>query len=100
MTSFTLASSNDTNMTSLRGYVKATYDQIVEKLGPPLDGPNNVDDKITCRWAIKFGNDVATIYDWKELATPMHGPHEWHIGGHSESIVEKVQTLIFGIQGA
>ena len=91
---FVRGSLSDSNFTSLRGYVKTSYDTIVEKLGTPVLGPNDSGDKITCLWVIKFGKEVATIYDWKELATPMHGPHQWHIGGHNPVVVEKVQQLL------
>ena len=95
MSKFTIGKFEDSNYTSLRGYVKLKYDDIVEKLGKPLFGPNDPGDKVSCQWIIKFGNDVATIYDWKELSTPMHS-YEWHIGGHNPAVVLKVKNL-FGI---
>ena len=90
MSKFTIGKFEDSNYTSLRGYVKLKYDDIVEKLGKPLFGPNDPGDKVSCQWIIKFGNDVATIYDWKEYRSlDLEEGVDFHIGGHSHQVTKR-----------
>jgi hypothetical protein len=73
--------------TSLQGYIRAYYHQLVEVFGEPdmLGG-----DKVTAEWCLEFEDGtVATIYDWKEYETPM-GLHRWHIGGKDYNAVDRV----------
>ena len=73
--------------TSLQGYIRAYYHQLVEVFGEP-DLTNG--DKVTAEWCLDFEDGtVATIYDWKEYETPM-GLHRWHIGGTSQEAVDRV----------
>lgn len=85
--------------TARRGTIKTTYNQLVEKFGPPTfkDG-----DKTTVEWALDFyveddGEEdyvTATIYDWKMNSTPF-GEHDWHIGGRrAKDAVEAVYTAM------
>jgi len=73
--------------TSHKGYVTATYDELVERFGEPtfLNG-----DKTTVEWSLSFQiKDIdgdtdyvtATIYDWKSDSTP-EGEYRWNIGGN------------------
>lgn len=83
--------------TSLKGTMKTSYYDIVEKFGEPTIGPDDRNgDKTTCEWHIEFqvpvddeyadgdvddyDTVVATIYDWKNNSTPMERTI-WHIGG-------------------
>jgi hypothetical protein len=73
--------------TSLQGYIRAYYHQLVAVFGEP-DYTNG--DKVTAEWCLDFEDGtVATIYDWKEYETPM-GLHQWHIGGKSQEAVDRV----------
>jgi len=73
--------------TSLQGYIRAYYHQLVAVFGEP-DLTNG--DKVTAEWCLDFEDGtVATIYDWKEYETPM-GLHRWHIGGKSQEAVDRV----------
>ena len=66
------------NGTSLIGYVKTTYANLVEQLGESETGW----DKSTAHWTIESSDGtVATIYDWKTSDVPT-GEYHWHIGGH------------------
>lgn len=71
--------------TSLMGYIKTTYDEIVEVFGEPRYTSSG-DDKVTAEWNLEFevGGEyvTATIYDWKLGETPF-GEYNWHIGGFS-----------------
>jgi hypothetical protein len=77
--------------TCLQGYIKTTYDELVNVFGKPttLEG-----DKVNVEWTIKFSDGtVATIYDWKLSETPM-GVYDWHIGGHTQRAVELVTNCM------
>ena len=86
---------------SLQGYIKTTYADLVEKFGEP----ENYDlDKSTAEWCVEFcvdegGGDYkyvnATIYDWKTSSTPM-GEYDWHVGGFDWDAVDVVDTYMNG----
>jgi len=57
--------SNQTCGTSLKGYTKATYKQLVAALGEPTFSDASADDKTQVEWVVKFRNNYFTIYDWK-----------------------------------
>tara|TARA_B100001758_G_C17977449_1_gene386370 strand:- start:29 stop:385 length:357 start_codon:yes stop_codon:yes gene_type:complete len=86
---------------SLQGYIKTTYADLVEKFGEP----EKYDlDKSTAEWCVEFCVDLgkgdykfvnATIYDWKTDATPM-GEYDWHIGGFGFDAVEVIDTYMNG----
>ena len=61
--------------TARQGVIKTTYDQLVEKFGPPTYKGGG---KTTAEWNLEFyveddGEEdyvTATIYDWKINSTP------------------------------
>ena len=71
--------------TSLVGYIKTNYNDLVEVFGEPRYTSSG-DDKVTAEWNLEFEVDdeyvTATIYDWKLDETPF-GEYDWHIGGFS-----------------
>lgn len=87
----------------LQGYVEASYAQLRE-----LFGPSNETDgyKVSTEWIIRFDDGaVATIYDYKMtnlydreypgVSAFRHMPsYNWHIGGHSKTIVQRVRDVI------
>lgn len=81
------------NGTSLQGYVRTTYAQLVALFGDGLGSG----DKTTQEWVLEFDDGtVATIYDWKEYETPM-GMYDWHVGGTSKQAVWHVQDALDGV---
>lgn len=83
-------SAYDANGTSLKGYVTTYFADLVEVFGDPLPGS----DKTNAEWIIVFQDGlVATIYDWKTCEIPMD-EYEWHIGGKSYEVVQRVQQII------
>tara|TARA_B100001778_G_C18387818_1_gene538350 strand:+ start:203 stop:523 length:321 start_codon:yes stop_codon:yes gene_type:complete len=96
MLKVSVLNSEDVNVTgsSLVGYVKTTYDTLVEKFGDPT---YTYGDKTTAEWKLEFdvGDDwvTATIYDWKTYDTPM-GEYDWHIGGFSMDAVDVVTEAL------
>lgn len=68
--------------TSLKGYVKTTFDNIVSKLGEPKH--NDPDDKVLVYWVVQFDDGlIATIYIYRMTHVPKE-EYQWHVGGPSE----------------
>jgi len=97
-----LMSCSSGNLTSLQGYVKTTYDELVSIFGKPKYGPNDGGDKTTCEWAIDVfyvdedGDEkieTVTIYDWKQYNTPFN-EYRWHIGGFDSNAVAVVTAAM------
>ena len=83
---FTQATWTEANGTSLQGYIRATYAELVERFGEPEGGG----DKTTVEWCLAFEDGtIATIYDLKEYETHMYA-YDWHIGGKSNTAVTRV----------
>lgn len=76
---------------SLKGYVRATYLDLVEVFGEPSYGPDDYElDKTTCEWHLRFEDGtLATIYDWKTGETPTQ-LYSWHVGGKSMKAVDLI----------
>lgn len=55
----------DTMGSSLKGYVNATYDELVGVLGEPTRNEPSGDEKTQVEWVVEFEGNVFTIYDWK-----------------------------------
>ena len=88
---------HETGGTYLQGHVTVTYANLVSKFGEPMQG----EDKTDAEWVLKFGNKVATIYNWKngvnycgKEGTPTEDITEWNIGGHSEEVVKLVMNTV------
>lgn len=80
----------DINMTSLVGYVNATYQQLVDTFGEPTYNGSSGEDKVDVEWHIKFDDGtVASIYNWKDYDGGDYCrsgvKYEWHIGGHARA---------------
>ena len=75
--------STHTDGTSLKGYTKATYKQLVALLGEPTFPTPSGDDKTQVEWVVKFKNDYFTIYDWKtyDREYTMNILEIFHVGG-------------------
>lgn len=69
MTNFTVFKSYSDAPTTLgtsnKGYIDATYSQLVEFLGEPTINEPSGDDKIQVEWILKYCDETFTIYDWK-----------------------------------
>ena len=73
------------------GYIKATYNQLVEAFGKPVY-TDSTGYKVTCEWKLKIVVDgyalpvEFTVYDWKEEVSPLKNRdcyYEFHIGTHA-----------------
>jgi len=94
MTAIGFKMGGEVNMTSLQGYIRTSYADLVGCFGAPTcDGDGY---KVDAEWIITFADGVvATIYNWKdgpnycgEDGTPVEFIREWHIGGHRGSDAE------------
>jgi len=86
-------------MTSLQGYITATYQQLVEALGEPDYMEASGDGKVETEWEwYDEDHGPITIYDWKQFdggATSRSGqPYVWHIGGAKSAVVDVVDEMI------
>ena len=93
------------NGTSLKGYITASYRQLVEMFGEPSFGASG-DDKQTFSFVIGYeftdedetGTGVFTLYDWKG-SRPYDDNQEFsiNVGGKSfnDSIVADIALEIF-----
>ncbi len=88
-TRFVPATHRDTFHTSFHGYLHASYQELVDKLGLPHDCSQegewkSGDDKVRVEWAFKSTNKkrpcVLTIYDYKEYHRPVREVNQWHVG--------------------
>lgn len=79
--------------TSGKGYINASYYDLVDKLGEPILGIGDP-DKVRAQWFIDFANgNVATIYDWKETQ-PLEMVTRWFVGAKSHSALDDLQELL------
>jgi len=87
--------------TSLQGYIKASYADIVKVFGHPSSTETSGDQKVDLEWQLQIDdkdfNTIRpfTIYNWKDydggyaaMASP---DYIWHIGGTSGIVTAFVQ---------
>ena len=93
-----------TGSTSLRGHVRATYQELCAAFGKPLEGDGY---KTQVEWVILLTDEeenqfVATIYDWK-IGEAYVGTDEgilpeenesWNIGGHKPDVVRLIDRIL------
>ena len=92
------------NGSHLLGYIRASYDDLVELFGEPNAGPG---DKTWNAWDIEFtiydkegeveDTVYCNIYDWKEMHPDISrlGEYDWHIGG----INKEADYLLYDLMG-
>ena len=75
--------------------INLPFDRVARVLGDPIRFKPEDDDKIRVEWDIKFEDGaVATIYDWKEYNRKPEEVTNWHIGGNSFDVVQRVYDLL------
>ena len=84
--------------TFLRGYIKASYDQLVKVFGEPHD-PDGDNYNTDVEWAFEFADGtIATLYNWKNgknylgeaEGLELNDIYEWNVGGNSDKAVAKL----------
>jgi len=89
------------NMTSFQGEIYARYCQLKKVFGAPTNGDGY---KVDAEWDLEFEDGtVATIYNYKDgpnylggNGTPKSKITNWHIGGHSKKVCDKVRAALDG----
>lgn len=76
-----------TNGSSFKGYIKATYNDLVRVLGEPTYSEPSGDNKVQKEWVVEFYNKVFTIYDWKtfDVDETMNYLDVFNVGGHTSA---------------
>ena len=87
ITVFTDYDAPNTDGTSLKGYVNATYEELVGLLGFPTFNEPSGDEKVQVEWVVEFEDEIFTIYDWKTNSRyyTENMLERFHIGGKSYS---------------
>ena len=77
----------NTDGTSLKGYVDATYEELVGLLGEPTFDEPSGDDKVQVEWVVEYMGEIFTIYDWKtyDRDYTLNKLDKFHIGGKSSA---------------
>ena len=91
------AKSSEVNGTSLKGYVKATLEQLYDAFDDAHYFRPSKNEKVQISWSLKFEDGtIATIYDWKRDGyIPFSDEEvEWHIGGHTSEAVALVRQAL------
>lgn len=89
--------------TSFKGYVYATYEQLVNCFGEPTTNGDNY--KVDVEWIVDTSHGVATIYNYKDgksylgdAGLEIHKICEWHVGSKNikgyERLKSKIQEFI------
>lgn len=84
---------------SLGGYIKATYNQLVNVLGEPTCPNPSGDDKVQKEWVVKYKGEYFTIYDWKtyDVNYTMNELDHFHVG-HKPSTTLRVYDFMEELQ--
>lgn len=87
ITVFTDYDAPNTGGTSLKGYINATYEELVGLLGSPTFNEPSGDNKVQVEWVVEFMGEIFTIYDWKTFSRyyTENELERFHIGGKSYS---------------
>jgi hypothetical protein len=88
----------DESGTSLKGYIYATYSQLLEVLGKPTYDEPSGDGKVQVEWVVEFEGNIFTIYDWKTGSREYTEDKltKFNVGGNisASDFIEEVETLI------
>ena len=72
-----------------------TYQEIIEKFGPPTSTIPSSDNKVQVEWDIQFENGVrASIYDYKQYDKSPEEIDYWSIGGNSPDAAAEVYKVM------
>ena len=82
-----------------QGTIEVSFKEIFDKRGPcHWDGEGY---KIDAEWAIKSGDTIATLYNWKngknylgDQGLEVQDITEWNIGGNSKEAVDLIYKIL------
>lgn len=83
----------DISGTSLKGYLRANYQALVEVFGEPIAG--DIEDKVSCEWDVLFDDGtISSIYSWKNYGMDPRDVLNWNIGGRDKNAVARVSEAL------
>ena len=89
---------DESNGSSLKGYIYATYNKLVNVLGEPTFDEPSDDEKTQVEWVVNFKGDFFTIYDWKtyDRDYTLNDLDRFNVGGKSCAFdfIEHLEKLI------
>jgi hypothetical protein len=101
---YTKAKRDDSNGTSLMGYVKCSYQHLIKRLGQPHLNckVDLLDSKIDVEWILKFKDGtVSTLYNYKtgpnylgSDGTQVEQMTVWHVGGFTDKSLFKIAKAL------
>ena len=84
--------------TSLKGYIRAYYTDLVNVLGEPVYTGADPEDKVKVEWICSFRGDVFTVYDWKtcDLDYTMNKLKRFNVGSKVSAydFIEELESSI------
>lgn len=87
------------NGTSFKGYLLATYQDLLDVFGEPITDKDNC--KVDVEWIIDTPHGIATIYNYKngkaylgDRGLPVEMMCEWHVGGNNIEAYQWVKKYI------
>ena len=87
-----------TNGSSHKGYINATYSQLIETLGEPTYDEPSGDDKVQVEWVVEFNDEIFTIYDWKTFSRnyTQNELTRFNVGGttYAGDFTDKIESLL------
>lgn len=88
----------DSTGTSLKGYISATYYQLLEVLGEPTYNEPSGDEKTQLEWVVEFKGNIFTIYDWKTYSRDYTENElaRFNVGGktYAGDFIDYIESLI------
>ena len=90
----------DIDFTSLKGSIKTSYNNILNKLGPSQKDFDNF--KVDAEWTIKWEDgEIATLYNWKngrnycgDYGDRLEDIMDWNIGGFNYDVVGRLHNIL------
>jgi hypothetical protein len=90
----------DIDFTSLKGSIKTSYNNILNKLGPSQKDFDN--SKVDAEWTIEWEDgEIATLYNWKNgrnycgnYGDRIEDIINWNIGGFNHDIVSRLYNIL------
>lgn len=89
------------NMSSLQGEIDISYQEIVNKLGPPTSEGDGY--KVDAEWCGEIDDVPFTLYNYKDGhnylgsdGEPVENIRSWHIGGYNNHVVPVLTKFLQG----
>ena len=92
-----------TSGSSLKGYVEATYEELIKAFEEPTYKEPSGDGKVSTEWKLEFAHQdgkyvIGTIYDWKMYdngtACRSGEKFKWYVGGFDYEALELVEEAL------